>query len=186
MRLVQVVRMLALCSLLSTTAWVYAQDKADDSRPQEEMKPQQQGEAKPAKQDENAKQNEKKNEDKATKQEEKEKQQQDKAAKQDDSKSAKPVAQSGQNGQRASQGGGRIPDDKFRAHFGRQHTFSVHQTTVQGQPGFQYGGYSFIISGAWPVGWAYTDNCYIDYVDGEYILFDLLHPGVQVMLVVVL
>ena len=167
--------MFALCSFLATTALVYAQEQP---RPAEdEAKPAHQDEAKPEKQDEN------KTTKQEQKQEEKENKQQDKAAKQGNS-----ATQAGQNVQRAgNQGGARIPDDKFRAHFGRQHTFVIHQTTiVQGQPGFQYGGYSFIISGAWPVGWAYTDNCYIDYIDGEYILFDLLHPGVQVMLVVVL
>jgi hypothetical protein len=58
--------------------------------------------------------------------------------------------------------------------------------TVQGRPGFQYGGYSFIIVDAWPADWAYTDECYVDYIDGEYFLFDLLHPGVQVALTVVM
>jgi hypothetical protein len=80
----------------------------------------------------------------------------------------------------------RIPADKFRAHFGRQHTFSVHTTTVEGRPQFQYGGYTFNIVEVWPVDWAYTDDCYIDYVDGEYFLFDLRHPGVRLALVVIL
>jgi len=39
---------------------------------------------------------------------------------------------------------------------------------------------------AWPVDWAYTDDCYIDYVDGEYFLFDLLHPGIRVAVFVVM
>ncbi len=82
--------------------------------------------------------------------------------------------------------GGRIPDDKFRAHFGRSHTFTAKTVIVQGQPQFQYGGYGFQLVDAWPVGWAYTDPCYIDYVDGEYFLFDLLHPGVQVAVYVVM
>ena len=83
--------------------------------------------------------------------------------------------------------GGRIPDDKFRAQFGRQHTFKVSRTTTaQGQPGFQFGGYTFVIVDAWPAGWVDTDECYVDYVDGEYFLFDLLHPGVGVAIMVVL
>jgi hypothetical protein len=59
-------------------------------------------------------------------------------------------------------------------------------TVVQGQPTFQYSGYSFTMVDAWPVGWAYTDQCYIDYIDGEYFLFDLAHPGVRLAIVVVL
>jgi hypothetical protein len=39
---------------------------------------------------------------------------------------------------------------------------------------------------AWPAGWAYTDDCYIDYIDGEYFLFDLLHPGVRIAVFVVM
>jgi hypothetical protein len=57
---------------------------------------------------------------------------------------------------------------------------------TSGQPRFQSGGYWFVIAEPWPVGWAYTDQCYIDYVDGEYFLFDLLHPGVRLAITVVL
>jgi hypothetical protein len=81
--------------------------------------------------------------------------------------------------------GSRIPDDKFRAHFGRQHTFRVRTTVVEGQPRFQYSGYWFVLANPWPVGWAYTDDCYVDFIDGEYVLIDLLHPGVQIVLIVV-
>src|ERR1700733_2301768 len=82
--------------------------------------------------------------------------------------------------------GQRIPDDKFRSHFGRQHTFKVQKTViVEGQPRFQYGGYWFALSNPWPGDWAYTDDCYIDYIDGEYVLIDLLHPGAQIAVIVV-
>lgn len=81
--------------------------------------------------------------------------------------------------------GGHIPDDKFRAHFGREHTVVIRQPViVEGQPRFQFGGYWFVIADPWPADWAYTDDCYVDYDDGEYYLFDLLHPGVRVALFV--
>ena len=38
----------------------------------------------------------------------------------------------------------------------------------------------------WPVEWVYTDDCYIEYIDGDYFLFDVLHPGVRVALFVVM
>jgi DNA mismatch repair ATPase MutL len=184
MRFTHVVRASALCSLLATTALVYGQEQREEPKrapeptpeaaqpAQDEMKAPRQEEAKPEKQNEN-----KKGEDKASKQENNN----NKDAKQNDS------ARSGQHEQRAAnQRGGRIPDDKFRASFGKQHKFKVQTTTVNGQPGFQYGGYSFVIVDAWPGGWAYTDDCYVDYIDGEYFLFDLLHPGVQIALLVVL
>lgn len=155
--------------LLGTTTVLYAQEQHEDSKPQEETRP----ETKPQKPDQDKQDQEKK-----TVRDE------DKAAK-DDAKAPKQAEQGKQRA--ANQGAGRIPDDKFRANFGRQHTFVVnHVTTVGGQPHFQYGGYSFTIIEAWPAGWAYTDQCYIDYIDGQYFLFDLLHPGVQVALVVVL
>lgn len=82
--------------------------------------------------------------------------------------------------------GGRIPDDKFHAHFGQGHHFNVRTVVTQGQRNFSYGGYNFQFADAWPVGWAYTDDCYIDYIDGEYYLIDLAHPGMRLALVVVL
>jgi hypothetical protein len=86
---------------------------------------------------------------------------------------------------RAGGNGGHIPDDKFRAKFGRGHTFKVSKpVVVNNQPTFTYSGYTFVMVDPWPVGWAYTDDCYIDYVDGDYLLFDLLHPGVSIALFV--
>lgn len=81
--------------------------------------------------------------------------------------------------------GGHIPDEKFRSSFGRSHTFHPSRPViVNNQPTFVYGGYSFIMVDPWPAEWAYTDDCYIDYVDGEYFLFDVLHPGVRIALFV--
>ncbi len=63
----------------------------------------------------------------------------------------------------------RISDDHFRAHFGREHYFAVgHMTVVAGHPRFAYGGYRFEIGQPWPARWAYTDHCYIDFVEGRY------------------
>lgn len=186
MRFTRLLSASALSLLLGTTALLYAQDPHEDAKPQDEPRP---AASKPAQDD--TKTPRQQDEAKAKKQDQdkdKSQQAEDKAAKKDDAKAAKQAEQQNQHAQRASnQGGGHIPDDKFRAHFGRQHTFVVnHVTTVGSQPQFQYGGYSFTIVDAWPMGWAYTDQCYIDYIDGEYFLFDLLHPGVQVALVVVL
>ena len=32
----------------------------------------------------------------------------------------------------------------------------------------------------WPVGWLYTDNVYVDYINGGYFLCDPIHPGVNI------
>jgi hypothetical protein len=84
-------------------------------------------------------------------------------------------------------GNGRIPDDKYRAHFGREHTFHVgHPVIVEGRPRFTYGGYSFVIAQAWPAGWGYDDDVYVVDGNGVYYLVDLAHPGVQLELQIVL
>jgi hypothetical protein len=83
--------------------------------------------------------------------------------------------------------GGHIPDDRFRANFGRQHTFTIGQPViVEGTPRFQYGGYWFVIAQPWPVGWAYTDPVYIDDIDDEYFLLSPVHPGIQIAINVIL
>jgi hypothetical protein len=182
MKLTRLIRMSLLVSLLGTTAMIYAQDQRDDAKPQEprpeatkpahdDAKPQ---EAKPSKPEGiKPSQNE---------------------AKPENRMDAKPSTQaehqeksSDHAQQPGGQRGGHIPDDKFRSNFGRQHTVVINRPViVEGQPRFQYGGYWFNIVDAWPVGWAYTDQCYIDYVDGEYFLFDLLHPGARVAIIVVM
>jgi hypothetical protein len=83
-----------------------------------------------------------------------------------------------------------IPDAKFKSNFGQQHKFTVNQvvterTVVAGQTQFVYSGYTFVIMDPWPTEWAYTDSCYIDYTNDEYVLVDLLHPGIFITLFVV-
>jgi hypothetical protein len=201
----QVLRFLVLAILsitLGTSVFLYAQDeKPQEDKPrQEDVKPKsaqdeakspKQEEAKPPKQDE-AKPT------KQEKQEEKEMQKQEKET-HDHAAPEHPEQPNGQMPARQdqmhpSQGGnarpagqgGHIPDKQFHSHFGREHTFRASTVIVSGQPQFQYGGYSFELVDAWPAGWAYTDDCYIDYIDGEYFLFDLLHPGIRIAVLVVM
>jgi hypothetical protein len=163
-----------------------AQPASHEARPprQEEAKPPRQDEVKPPRQEEG----------KPPKLDE------NKPAKHEESKpsheQAKPASpehpqQQVEHNHPAGQGnakrGGHIPDDKFHAQFGRQHTLVVNRpVVVEGQPRFQSGGYWFEIVDPWPVEWAYTDEFYVDYVDGDYFLFDLLHPGVRVAVFVVM
>ena len=80
----------------------------------------------------------------------------------------------------------RISDEHFRAHFGREHYFAVgRMTVVAGHQHFAYGGYQFAIGQPWPARWAYTDHCYIDFVEGRYFLFNARYPGVRVAVAVV-
>jgi hypothetical protein len=98
-----------------------------------------------------------------------------------------PATQAHENHRRPAGKSARIPDEKFHASFGRQHTFVVSRPVmVEGQPRFQYSGYWFEIVDPWPSQWLYSDNVYVDYIDGEYFLFDLLHPGARIAILVVM
>src|SRR6185312_6104162 len=89
--------------------------------------------------------------------------------------------------QHAGNRGRRIPDDQFRTHFGREHHFHVQREQVVNvsQPVVVYGGYSWQLAEPWPSDWSYDDDCYIDEVDGEYFLFDVLHPGMRIAVFIV-
>jgi hypothetical protein len=185
---------IGVLSLLLGIPAVSAQDdkpKSDEARPEaspEAAKPPKQDQDKQEMKDQNNLPNDRQNNDKQTKEENKQDKDAAKAAKENGGTPANAHPASGQsgNGHPGNGQSARIPDKDFKAHFGKQHTFVVNRpTVVEGQPRFQYGGYWFVISDPWPTGWAYTDSCYIDYIDGEYFLFDLLHPGVQIALVVV-
>jgi hypothetical protein len=89
------------------------------------------------------------------------------------------------NGRDQNHGGNRgrqIPEEQFRSHFGREHHFHVQRDRVVNvsQPVVVYGGYSWQLAEPWPSAWSYDDDCYIDEVDGEYFLFDALHPGLRI------
>ena len=178
--------------LLGTCGVMTAQEGHDEAKPQQQEEPKQ-DEAKPPRQ-QNAPP-----EAKPSREQEQPKAQEAKPSnnqKQDEKqngemRSGKEQDHAVQNngGDHAARGseqrGQRIPDDKFRSNFGRQHTFRVRTQVVEGQPRFQYSGYWFALATPWPGDWDYADDCYVDYIDGEYVLIDLRHPGVQLALIVV-
>ncbi|MGA7223976.1 MAG: hypothetical protein WA673_11235 [Candidatus Acidiferrales bacterium] len=131
-----------------------------------------------------------KDQEKAQKEQQKNQKEQQKSVKKSDEQQKQYAQQQNRNeGAQQSNGGGRgrIPDDRFKAHFGREHHFHVgHPEVVEGRPRFSYGGYSFIIVQAWPADWGYDDDVYIIDDGGVYYLCDLAHPGVQLELDVVL
>jgi hypothetical protein len=193
MKFIGLIRASVLISLLGASALICAQDPKpqDEPRPEatrpprDEAKPPSQDDAKPPRLDDVKPP--KQDDAKPAKPEDVKP-----AARQDDAKPPKQAEHPDQASDRAQRAdnkrsGGRIPDDKFRANFGRQHTLIINRTTiVEGQPRFQYSGYWFALVDPWPVGWAYSDQCFIDYVDGEYFLFDLLHPGARIAIDVVM
>lgn len=192
MRAFRLLNLALLSVLVASSAALYAQDeKQQEDKPrQEEPKrqdepkrpeePKQQDEAKPASRPDEMK-TPRPDEAKPSKQEQKQEEKQSR----DEMKQGRQEQQEGHA--RPAGKGGHIPDDRFRAQFGRSHTFRVQRpVVVEGQPRFEYGGYSFVLIDAWPADWAYRDDCYVDYIDGEYFLFDLLHPGMRIALFVVM
>lgn len=188
----KVVSVSTLSLFLGVSGWVFAQEQQEEAKPNDESRP---AASKPA-HDEKAKPaHEDKRGDSAKSQQQETgkapEQTEDKSTRQENTKQGDRSEHSSQTQMQAQggdhRGGGRIPEDKFKSNFGRQHTFKVSRpTVVGGQPQFQYGGYSFNIIGAWPVDWSYDDAVYVDYINGEYFLFDLAHPGVSVAIVVVM
>ena len=148
---------------LTLAAPVYAQQEQHEQ--QEEQK------AKPA-QEEKKVQPEKKPEEKSV--------QQEKNAKQEPQRA--PEAKS-EKQEHAS--AGRIPDDRYKANFGREHTFRVSQRDYSSGR-FQYGGYWFGFGGAWPSNWLYTQDVYVVEIDGVYYLCNPAYPGVNLVINVTL
>jgi len=187
---------LALVLSLGLIAPVYAQQQDQGPRPdgasqqEEPQRPpkaaprQEQPETAPA-------QKERKEHEPQAKPDKQEKQQTPKESKELPKANQEEHGQSAQKGQgKVSGKGGHIPDAKFKANFGRQHAFAVNRvitTTriVPQQTQFVYSGVTFVFLDPWPAYWAFTDDCYIEYVDDQYFLFDELHPGIQVALLVV-
>jgi hypothetical protein len=82
-------------------------------------------------------------------------------------------------GNRGSYAHGRISDDHYAASFGSGHRFHISQSDYEHRR-FQYGGYSFGFIDSWPVGWGYSDDVYVVYVDGGYYMYDPVHPGLRI------
>ena len=88
-----------------------------------------------------------------------------------------------QNEQHA--GGGRIPADRYKANFGREHHFRVSEGDYRNHR-FQYGGYSFGFVDAWPSNWLYTQDVYVVEINGVYYLCNASYPGVNLTLSITL
>ena len=93
--------------------------------------------------------------------------------------------------ERGGYNGYRIPDDRFRAYFGRDHFFRIYGLPlvfVGGYPRFQYDGYwvTFVDPwpDTWPADWYQTDDVYLDYTDDGYYLYDRSRPGIGIAVTV--
>ncbi|MGA8867993.1 MAG: hypothetical protein WB510_13545 [Candidatus Sulfotelmatobacter sp.] len=89
------------------------------------------------------------------------------------------MKRAGRNGSR------RIPDDRYRANFGREHAFRVTEGDYRNHR-FQYGGYWFGFVDPWPTNWLYTQDVFVVDIDGVYYLCNPMYPGVNIALSVTL
>jgi hypothetical protein len=187
MKLVGVISTAVLSLTLGIAAPAYAQQEQHDQQEEQKAKPDQNEKAaqpaKPAEQKDRAAKQEEKN----TKPEEQNARQNDNNtkpennAKQED-KNVKPAEKNAQPEQRAAGSrGGQIPADKFKAHFGQQHSFRVSQSDYSNHS-FQYGGYSFGFVDSWPSNWLYTQSVYVIEINGVYYLCNASFPGVNLEL----
>jgi hypothetical protein len=214
MKVVGIISTTALLLMLGATVAAYAQDEHHEANAkpekQEQAKPaQHQEQARPAKQQEAARPAKQQEAAKPARQQEQTKQAAPaKSEKQPQTQQAKQENRGGNSGgqqhaqrtaaeqQRqhaapalrlSARSGSRIPDERFRSNFGREHSFRIGQPTmVGGYSRFQYGGYWFGFVQPWPDGWYYTDDVYVDYIDGSYYLCNPDYPGAQVAISVVL
>ena len=93
--------------------------------------------------------------------------------------------------QRGGYNGYRVPDNRFRQYFGRDHFFRIYGLPlvfVGGMPRFQYDGYWVTIMDPWPETWGpnwyETDDVYLDYTGDGYYLYDRLYPDFPIAVTV--
>jgi outer membrane biosynthesis protein TonB len=207
MKLVGIISTAVLSLALGASAPAFAQQEQHDQQEESKTKPAQDEKKaqpeKPATQEEKSVKPESKNnqqeeknaqrQSKNNQQEEKSSAQQEKNTKQQENakQTEKNVqehlqqSKSVQQEQHASNGGGRIPEDRYKANFGNEHRFRVTQSDYSNRR-FQYGGYWFGFQGSWPSNWLYTQDVYVMEINGVYYLCNANYPGVNIVLSVTL
>jgi hypothetical protein len=93
--------------------------------------------------------------------------------------------------QRGGYSGYRIPDDRYRGHFGQDHWFRIHSYPFElygGYPRFQYGGFWFGFMDPWPEYWSDdwydNDDVYVVYSDDGYYLYNRRYPQDRIAITV--
>lgn len=159
------------------------QQEPEKQKPEEQPKPEKErsadAERKPQQQEEKKPDEERKPE--PNRQPQENQQERDRAAHQDNSRQEHPESNGKLTERTGRHNSFRIPDDRFRAGFGSGHRFHVRR----GEREFGFGGFRFEFVDPWPAAWSYDDDCYIEFIDGEYYLVDAVHPGVRVLVIVV-
>jgi hypothetical protein len=189
--LVRIIGTAVLLSLFGTAAQAYAQEEHQEQGKPKQNEHQKQQQAKPqqhAQQKQDAQQAQRGQQQAQHAQRGQQQAQQAQRGQQDRSRHGPYASSSRQSGRYDGDRSRRIPDDRFRGHFGRDHSFRIDRDYVVagGYSRFQYGGFWFGMYDPWPADWYYTDDIYVDYLDGGYYLLSPQHPGVQISISVVL
>ena len=188
MKMIEVLTIASLFLLPGAIVPAYAQGREEEKQPeqkQQQAKPAQQQQraqqqAKPAQQQQRAEQQAK-----PAQQQQRAQQQAKPAQQQRAQQQAEPAQQQQANRAQPAAGHGSIPAARFQASFGRGHTFHVNRSDFAGgSRRFQYGGFWFAMLNPWPAEWLYTDDVYVDYMNGGYFLCDPVHPGVYLSITV--
>lgn len=149
-------------------------------KPAKTEAPRQQNDQQQQKADERAQQNEQKTQQKQAKQEQKDQQKQDEKANKQEVKQQRDQDH-GHAPVQSADNSRRIPEDRYRADFGRQHTFHVHHDSDR----FDFGGFAFQFQDAWPSAWSDGDDFYIVEIDGVDYLCDARFPDQRIVVIVV-
>jgi hypothetical protein len=130
-------------------------------------------------------QNEEKEQQKQAKNQEKQQQQADREAtnQRHDQNANHGHAETAENAPRGNEGERRIPEDRYRSGFGRAHTFHVGHDHDRDHR-FQFGGYWFEYTEAWPSDWNDDDDFYIVEIDGIDYLCDARFPDQRVEVII--
>ena len=177
MKVIGITSTAILCLLLGIAAPGYAQHEQQGEKQREpEKQAQPERQAKPEQQ--HAQQQKQAEPAKQSKPEQQHAQQQ---KQQEQNKQQHAQQQKRQDQRAGARGGGRIPEDRYRANFGREHTFRVSQADYRGRR-FHYGGYWFGFVDPWPSNWLYTQNVYVVDMNGVYYLCNPMYPGVNIAL----
>ncbi len=186
MKLVGIIGTAVLSLMLGVAAPVFAQQEQHDQQEEKKAQPE---EKKAQPEQKKAQPEEKRAPEKSAKQEEKNAPQKEHNAKPEQKNAQEQHAQptkEAQPAKRAAGNGGRIPQARYKANFGREHTFRVSQAEYSGGRRFQYGGYWFGFVDAWPSNWLYTQDVFVVEINGAYYLCNPSFPGVNVALNVTL
>jgi hypothetical protein len=173
MRVIGIVSTAVLSLILA--APLYAQEQHD----QEEEKARPEQNEKKAQPQKPAKQEEKQA------QEERTAKPAEKSARPEENKTPERAQQAKPEKQQQHAAAGHIPADRYKANFGREHSFRVSEGDYRNHR-FQYGGYWFGFAAPWPSNWLYTQDVYVVEIGGVYYLCNPAYPGVNVELNVTL